>query len=82
MSGIQSLSRGLMIHDCVATAERSVSITEVAQMLQIDKSSASRLVKTLVLHEYLQPEPGSRRFVLGKRMYQISWQLLNRMLLG
>jgi len=79
MSGIQSLSRGLLILDSVATAERSVSITEVAQMLQIDKSSASRLVKTLVQHEYLQPERGSRRFVLGKRMYQISWQLLNRM---
>ncbi|MCC6615857.1 MAG: IclR family transcriptional regulator [Anaerolineae bacterium] len=79
MSGIQSLSRGLLILDCVASAGRSVSITEVAQMLQIDKSSASRLVKTLVQHDYLQPERGSRRFVLGKRMYQISWQLLNRM---
>ncbi|MCA9905342.1 MAG: IclR family transcriptional regulator [Anaerolineae bacterium] len=79
MSGIQSLSRGLIILDWVATAERSVSITEVAQKLQIDKSSASRLVKTLVQHDYLQPERGSRRFVLGKRMYQISWQLLNRM---
>ena len=79
MSGIQSLARGLVILDWVATAGRSVSITEVAQLLQIDKSSASRLVKTLVQHEYLQPERGSRRFVLGKRMYQISWQLLNRM---
>lgn len=79
MSEIQSLARGVAILDMVANAERSMSITEIAEALAIDKSSASRLVKTLVQSEYLQPERGSRRFVLGKRLYQLSWQLLNRM---
>jgi DNA-binding IclR family transcriptional regulator len=28
---------------------------------------------------YLQPERGSRRFIVGTRLYQIGWELVNRM---
>jgi DNA-binding IclR family transcriptional regulator len=79
MSEIQSLARGLIIMDLVANSEEGVSVTELAAVLEIDKSSASRLVKTLVNYGYLQQKPGSRRFILGQRLYKLSWQLLNRM---
>jgi DNA-binding IclR family transcriptional regulator len=75
MSEIQSLARGLIIVDLVANTEDGISITEIAATLGIDKSSASRLVKTLVSYDFLQQKPGSRRFILGKRLYQMSWQL-------
>lgn len=77
MDGIQSLARGLRILDLILAAGRSMGITELAAELEIDKSSASRLVKTLVNAGYLQQESGSRRFVPGKRWYQIGWQLMN-----
>jgi IclR family KDG regulon transcriptional repressor len=76
---IQSLARGLLIMDLVANSEEGVSITELAEALDIDKSSASRLVKTLVSYDFVQQKSGSRRFILGKRLYKMSWQLLNRM---
>lgn len=79
MSEIQSLARGLHILDRIAKTDRSVSITELADELGIDKSSASRLVKTLVNYGYLQQESGSRRYTIGKRLYQLSLQLLNDM---
>ncbi len=79
MSEIQSLARGLFIMDLVANSEEGVSVTELAEVLGIDKSSVSRLVKTLVNYGFMQQKPGSRRFILGKRLYKISWQLLNRM---
>lgn len=79
MSEIQSLARGLKIMDMLANANRSMSITELAEALDIDKSSASRMVKTLVTYDYVQPEQGTRRFVLGRRFNQISWQLMNRL---
>lgn len=79
VSDIQSLARGLQILDQIAANGGSVSVTEIADKLVVDKSTASRLVKTLVRWEYLQPERGSRRFVLGKRLYQIGWQLVNRL---
>ena len=78
MSEIQSLARGLQILDLFAQAENGLSITEIAQHLGVDKSSASRLVKTLVSHQYVQPDAGSRRYVLGKRLHQLGWQILNR----
>ncbi len=79
MSEIQSLARGLQIIDMVWQAGNSVGITELAEKLGVDKSSASRLVKTLVAAGYLQQERGSRRFVVGTRLYQMGWELVNRM---
>lgn len=79
MSEIQSLARGLAILDLFAQADHSLSITEIAQALSIDKSSASRMVRTLVNHDYVQPDGQTRRYRLGKRLHQIGWQLVNRM---
>lgn len=79
MSEIQSLARGLQITELIWQAGRSMGITELAERLDIDKSSASRLVKTLVQYGYLQQEKGSRRFVIGNRLYQMGWELVNRM---
>ncbi len=77
MSEIQSLARGLHILNLAIDAGRSISITEIAAKLQIDKSSASRLVKTLVKFGYLQLEPSGRRYTPGTRLYQVGWQLMN-----
>ncbi|GAB4575409.1 MAG: IclR family transcriptional regulator [Anaerolineae bacterium] len=78
MTEIQSLARGLTILDKFVNTNRSLSITELAAELNIDKSTASRLVKTLVSHGYVQAERGSRRYVLGRRAHAIGWQLYNR----
>jgi DNA-binding IclR family transcriptional regulator len=78
MSEIQSLARGLTILDKFVNADRSLSITELADNLNIDKSTVSRLVKTLVNYGYVQSERGSRRYVLGRQAHLIGWQLYNR----
>jgi IclR family KDG regulon transcriptional repressor len=79
MSEMQTLARGLQILDLIADTDRALGVTEIASLLQLDKSSVSRLVKTLVNHDYVQPDNGSRGYVLGKRVRQISWHYLNRM---
>jgi DNA-binding IclR family transcriptional regulator len=78
MSEIQSLARGLKILDQFVEAEGSLSITELSQQLHLDKSTVSRLVQTLVKHEYAQHDPGTRRYMVGKKITRMSWQLLNR----
>jgi IclR family transcriptional regulator, KDG regulon repressor len=75
---IQSLARGLQILDMFADAADGLSITDIAARIELDKSSVSRLVKTLVKYHYVQPATGSRRYTLGKRVHDISWQILNR----
>jgi IclR family transcriptional regulator, KDG regulon repressor len=79
MTEIQSLARGLKILDQFAQAKGSLSITELSRQLDLDKSTVSRLVQTLVQHEYAQPDPGTRRYMLGKKITHLSWQLLNRL---
>lgn len=78
MGEIQSLSRGLQVLDCVWQSPHSVSGAELAARLGVDRSTTSRLIRTLISHGYLASEAGSRRVVPGKRLYQISWELSNQ----
>lgn len=68
MSIIQSLSRGLTIIELLAKAESSLSVTEISKHLSIDKSSATRLIQTLVEHGFAIKDPESRRFLIGPKM--------------
>ena len=42
-------------------------------------NGAESLVRTLVKYGYVQPDPASRRYMLGQRITSMSWQVLNRM---
>lgn len=73
MSGVLVLERGLKILDLLIEIEsdpirreRGLGIQQVALELGVHRSSASRLMQTLVAHGYAVPNDGSRRgFRLG-----------------
>jgi IclR family acetate operon transcriptional repressor len=73
MSGVTSLERGLKILDLLIEVEadvvrrpRGLSIQQVANELGVHKSTASRLMQTLVTKGYAVPNEGSPRgFRLG-----------------
>jgi IclR family KDG regulon transcriptional repressor len=79
LAEIQSLARGLRILELMAASEDGVGITELADELGIDKSSASRLVQTLTSHGYAEQMSGSRRYRLGPQVVRLSRSLLTRM---
>ena len=81
MSEIKALARGLDMIDFVWSSNRSVGVSELAAMLQIDKSSASRLAHTLVQHGYLDNAGSSRRLIVGKRLVQIGCEIDHRLAL-
>lgn len=64
MSEIQSLARGLKILDLLSQSQEGVGITEMAEVLEINKSSASRLVNTLVKYGYADKDEATRLFHL------------------
>jgi DNA-binding IclR family transcriptional regulator len=73
VSEIKALARGLRILDQLLEASRDperaeVSVTELAERLEVNKSSASRLVRTLVDHGYLRPSGVGRGYLLGPKM--------------
>jgi len=73
MSEIQSLARGLIIINLLASSNTAVSVTEVAKQLKIDKSSASRLIKTLVKYDYAERDKNTRRYRLGDTVRKLAW---------
>ncbi len=81
MSEIQSLARGLQILDILEASPEGVSITEIAERLGVDKSSASRILKTLASYGYAEQNDSTRRYRLGPRVVQLGQRLLNGMTL-
>jgi len=69
MSIIKSLSRGLTIIELLGKSEKSLGVTEISKQLDVDKSSATRLIQTLVEHEFAIKDPHSRRFLLGPKVH-------------
>jgi len=64
---IQSLDRGIAIL-FLLKQNGSATVTEIAEELNVHKSSASRLVNTLRQYDLIQQDPGSKKFRLGYRL--------------
>jgi DNA-binding IclR family transcriptional regulator len=71
---IQSLDRGLVILQLVARSRHPVSLGELAEILEIDRSSAFRLAHTLRRRGFLSSPPGRKDYVLGSSMWTLSRQ--------
>lgn len=79
MAEIQSLARGLKILDILSQVQESVSVTELAERLGVDKGSASRLAATLVHYGYAEKDELTRRYHLGPQVVTLSRSLLARL---
>jgi len=64
-SGARTLARGLDILELLASAARPMGVTELGEHLGLDKSTAHRLLTTLVKRGYARQEPESRNYALG-----------------
>lgn len=71
---LQSLDRGLQILNLLAK-KGALSVTELAKELEIDKSTASRLVETLRQHDMVQLDKVTRKYGLGFRIMYLGERL-------
>ena len=72
---IQSLSRGLQILDFIADHDRPVRLAELARLLEIEKSSACRLVLTLADHGYVRQDPETGGYLLDDKVFELAGKL-------
>src|SRR5512139_1273606 len=79
MAEIQSLARGLKILDLLGQTTDGISITELSEVLDVDKASASRLVSTLARYGYAEKDDVTRRYHLGPRVVGLSRSVLTRL---
>lgn len=75
---VQSLARGLNILAILAEAGKPMGVTEVAQALGVDKSSAFRLLSTLAGRGFVVQSDETRRYALGLQIVELSRQALDR----
>ncbi len=69
---IQSLDRGLVILESTAKAGRPISLSELAALFGIDRSSAFRLADTLKRRGFLACPRNSNGYILGPAMWRLA----------
>jgi IclR family transcriptional regulator, acetate operon repressor len=71
---IQSLDRGLIILEAVSRSSEPVSLAELTNLLQVDRSSAFRLANTLKRRGFLAYPTGRKDYILGSALWRLAHQ--------
>jgi DNA-binding IclR family transcriptional regulator len=71
---IQSLDRGLVILEAVAKSTEPISLSELTELLHIDRSSVFRLANTLKRRGFLSVSSRGRDYILGPSIWRLSRQ--------
>jgi len=77
MRTVQALDRGLRILEFLSARDQPVGVTELAQKLKVDKSTAHRLLGTLLERKFVKQDE-HRRYHLSYKPIQIGILQLNR----
>ena len=73
---VQSLTRGLSILDCLARAEGGLTLTDVAQRVQLAPSTAHRLLSTLEKMGYVYQAGDLGRWYVGLQAFTVGTSFL------
>jgi IclR family acetate operon transcriptional repressor len=73
---VQSLTRGLSILECLARAEGGLTLTEVAQRVQLPPSTAHRLLATLEKMGYVHHAGEVGRWQVGLQAFAVGTSFL------
>ena len=80
---VQVIDRVFQILDLLAETKGELGATELAQRLQLHKSTVHRLLVTLERHRFLQKNPDNAKYGLGWRLFELGALAVSRVdLLG
>jgi len=74
---IQSLGRGLQILEVFSEASPSLTLTEIASTVDLDKSTVFRFVYTLESLGYLERDPETKQYRPGLKVLHLGFASLN-----
>lgn len=78
---LKTIERALLVFKCFAQGNTSLGTTELAKRLDTNKASMSRVLTTLKKHDFLERDPNTRRYRLGRAMVEMA-RAVNRSLDG
>ncbi len=76
---LRSLSRGLQLLEILSRGPQMQGVTDLARALEVDKSTVSRLLKTLQRRGYVEQDEASRGYGLGPGIVPLGQRALRRM---
>jgi DNA-binding IclR family transcriptional regulator len=68
---VKSLEKGLLVLELMTAKRREVSLTEVAQELNLGKGTVHRIVSTLRGREFVNQNPETKKYGLGLRVFEM-----------
>src|SRR5438874_2721971 len=74
----QTLDRGLQILEILANASQDLTITDIANALDVHRTIAHRLLATLEAREFVS-RSASGRYQLGNRIIRLSSRIGNQL---
>lgn len=74
---VPNLERGLMIIELLATRKDGLTLSEIIENLSITKTSAFRIVNTLVFKNYLQKNESTKKITLSRKMLSLGLSAMN-----
>lgn len=74
---VPNLERGLSIIELLATRTKGLTLAEIIETLSITKSSAFRIVSTLIFKNYLQKNETTKKITLSRKMLTLGISSMN-----
>lgn len=74
---VPNLERGLLIIELLATHTHGLTLAEIIEALSISKSSAFRIVSTLIFKNYLQKNETTKKITLSRKMLTLGISSMN-----
>jgi IclR family transcriptional regulator, KDG regulon repressor len=76
---LKTIEKAILVLKCFTEWDSSLGTTELAKKLGTNKPAMSRILTTLKKHDFLEQEPGTRRYRLGSGMARIARSFIRYM---
>ena len=76
---LNTIGKAISLFETIRSANRPLSIKEIADAMDLNKSSLHHHVKTLTEFGYLQQDPDSRKYDIGLNLVRVGQAYLQRL---
>jgi IclR family transcriptional regulator, KDG regulon repressor len=74
---IQSLDRGLELLEFISQSKEAIGLPELAEMLGVNRSTAHRLLGTLISRNFVAQDPVTKKYSVGLKIIELSRQSID-----
>ena len=79
VSGVQALDRLYLIIELLSAHPKGISLAEICAATQLPKSTVSRMLASLITHDYAVQDMDSKKYRLTMRLFEIGCRVVESM---